>query len=88
MDFLSGNLAIRIERLLVQVAAAPAPCTEDQFGSHFIEKSRDEHLKESDEIGKQEEHGLVADPLQHPEHDEGSSVNDEPRRENGFDSPN
>ena len=29
VDFLSGNLAIRIERLLVQVAAAPAPCKEN-----------------------------------------------------------
>ena len=37
VDFLSWNLAIRIERLLVQVAAAPAPCAEDTFGSHFIE---------------------------------------------------
>ena len=26
VDFLSGNLAIRIDRFEVQVAAAPAPC--------------------------------------------------------------
>ena len=31
VDFLSGNLAIRIERLDVQVAAAPAPCKQDKF---------------------------------------------------------
>ena len=44
-------------------------------------------LKKSDEIGEEQEHGLVADPLQHPEHDECAAINDEPGRENGFHSP-
>ena len=44
-------------------------------------------LEESDEIGEEEEHGLVADPLQHPEHDEGAAIYDEPGGENGFHSP-
>ena len=52
-----------------------------------LSSSNQTDLKKSDEIGEEQEHGLVADPLQHPEHDEGAAIYDEPGGENGFHSP-
>ena len=44
-------------------------------------------LKESDEIGEDEEGGGVVDPLEEAKEDEGAAVDDEAGREDGLHPP-
>ena len=60
---------------------------QDDFHAHHGVYVLNSYLQEPDEVGEDEEHGGLVDPLQHAEEDEGPAIYDEASRKYCFHPP-